>query len=82
MIANHAALEPRKNVSWADCRIVDKRSHSDMNESAVADDGIKQRTAETAMRVMAVLFAENHELVRTLDDTQFVARNACEGFER
>src|SRR5215468_10457585 len=41
-----------------DRRIVDQRSHCDMHIGAVPDDGVKQRSARLAARVIPVLVAE------------------------
>ena len=45
-MANHGAFDPTKDVlGRADGRVVDERSHGDMDKGAVADDEIQERPA-------------------------------------
>ena len=61
-----------------DGRIIDKGSHGDVNEGAVADHRIKQRAAPIAVRVVVIGVAKDHELVLASAEAQPVARNAGE----
>lgn len=64
----------------ADVRRIDERSHCDVNESAVAHDGVEQGPAGFAVRVV-VPVAENKEIVVSFDDRKPVPCNAGEGLE-
>jgi hypothetical protein len=57
-------------IGRADCRILDKRSHCDVNKVAIAHDRIEQRAAQLASRVVAVFVAEHHQIILALPDAQ------------
>src|SRR6266852_473109 len=65
-----------------DGRIIDKGSHGDVDEGAVADGRIEQRAAPITVRVVVIGVAKDHELVLALAEAQPVARNAGERLER
>ena len=69
-------------LARADGGIVDQGAHGDVNEGAVAHHRIEQRAARLAARVVAVVVAENHEVVCAAGDAQLVARDAGERLER
>jgi hypothetical protein len=56
-----------------DTRVVNESSHGDLDKGALADDGIEERPANPAMRVVAVFVAEDHELVFARGDGELVA---------
>jgi hypothetical protein len=56
-----------------DTRVVNESSHGDMDKGTLADDGIEERPANPAMRVVGVFVAEDHELVFARGDGEFVA---------
>src|ERR1700754_39888 len=62
--------------------LVYQRAHRHMNISAVADDGIKKRTAGAAMGVMALRVAEDHHAVLASHDPKLCALYPGEGLER
>src|SRR5689334_9502404 len=66
----------------ANGRRVDQRSKRDMDECTVAHDGIEERAAERAMRVVAVLLADDQQRFLTLGDAQLAPFDAGEGLER
>ena len=57
-------------IGRADGRIVDKRSHRDVDKGAIAHDRIGQRAAQFASRVMAVFVAERHQTILALPDAE------------
>ena len=69
-------------LARADGRIVDQGAHGDVDEGAVAHHRIEQRAARLAARVVAIVVAENHQVVRAAGDAQLVARDAGERLER
>ena len=60
-------------LGWTDSWVVNESSHGDMDKGAFADDGIEERPANPAMRVVAVFVAEDHELVFAPGDGELVA---------
>ena len=63
-------------------RVVDEGSHRDMHEAAVTHDGIEERAASLAVRVVGVLLAEDHKLARAFGYGELRALNPCERLER
>lgn len=67
---------------WPYCRSIDERSHGDVNVSAVSNDEINQRSAYFAMRVVAIVFAEGHEILLPFYKDQLLTFDTRERLER
>src|SRR6266446_5402409 len=61
---------------------IDKRSHRDMDEGAVAHHGIEQRAAAAAVCVMGLVVAVNQQTIPAPGDAELLARNSGERLER
>ena len=68
-------------LARADGRIIDKGTHGDVDEGAVADDRIEQRAAHLTVCIVAGFIAKDHEVVLALGDVQLVALEASERLE-
>lgn len=65
-------LRPHENVSGGPDRgIVSQCAHGDVDEGAVADHRIEQRTAAGAVRVMRAIIAEYHQLIAASRHAEF-----------
>src|SRR6516162_3882561 len=64
-----------------DGRIVDERSHRDVNKGAVADEGIEERAAGLAVGVMGLFAAVDEKVVGAARNPEFPALDAGEGLE-
>jgi hypothetical protein len=56
-------------------------SHRDMIEGSIADKRVKQRSTQSAVRIMAVLVADNQKLVLAFGEHKLLALDTDEGFE-
>src|SRR5262245_65918806 len=65
----------------ANRRIVEERSHSDVDETAITDDGVQERTAGFAVSVMVVLRTEDKQVCGTLGDGQLAAFDSSKRLE-
>ena len=67
-------LRADENVlARADCRIIEQRSHGNVDKGAAADDRIQQRAAVLAVTVVAIFVATDHEAVVAFGDIELVA---------
>lgn len=66
---------------WADGRIVHEGSHCNVNEFAITDDRIEQRTADLAVCIISTIVAKDHELVHPFGDEQLVVLDAGKRLE-
>jgi hypothetical protein len=64
------------------CWDIDQRSHRDVNISSLSNHGINQGPAYLAVGVVAIAFAEDHEVPMPLCENQLPAFDASERLER
>jgi hypothetical protein len=65
-----------------DARIIDESPQRNMNEDAVADNRIQQRTTLNTADIVGIFFTEDKQILRTLRDVQLAALDADKGLER
>lgn len=67
--------------AWLYRRSIDQRSHGDVSISTVANNGVDQRSAYFAVRVIAIFFTEDHEVVLPRCKDQLLTFDTCERLE-
>src|SRR5215831_18582992 len=65
----------------ADARRISERAERDVHPRAVAHDGVEQRPADAAARVVAVVVAPDQELVAAVGELELRPFDAGEGLE-